>query len=293
MSHDPETSATSSPRASAPSRRTILTGAAWSVPVIAAASIAPIASASGVTALAFDKATYNGTACGTITGAYVTVTVGGVPTAGQSVTVTLSDGYTFSGGATTTTQVTGTDGRANLPAINVPAVGGSATLSASVLPTTTATASVTSASSSSTWIARDSRTSSGTFSNVPTSATPLAGWGYFLDGTTLWYNNAILDTNVTKVSSGSLWNSTGGLDWVQYLKGSTWTHKDNRGSSGTFSNVPTSATPLAGWGYFLDGTTLWYNNAILDTNVTKVSSGSLWDSVGGNNWAQYLRATAC
>ncbi|MCT2087352.1 hypothetical protein M3D75_14610, partial [Microbacterium enclense] len=179
MSRDPETSSTSSSRTSAPSRRTILTGAAWSVPVIAAASIAPIASASGVTALAFDKATYNGTACGTITGAYVTVTVGGVPTAGQSVTVTLSGGYTFSGGSTTTTQVTGTDGRANLPAINVPAVGGSATFSASIPPTVTATASVTSASSSSTWIVKDSNSGSGTFSNVPTSATPLAGWGYF------------------------------------------------------------------------------------------------------------------
>lgn len=140
MSRDPETSAASSPRTSAPSRRTILTGAAWSVPVIAAASIAPIASASGVTALAFDKATYSGTACGTITGAYVTATVGGVASAGKAVTVTLSGGYTFSGGATTYTGVSDGAGKLTLPAINVPSVGGNGTLSA-VSGSSTASAS--------------------------------------------------------------------------------------------------------------------------------------------------------
>ncbi|MDF2920103.1 MAG: hypothetical protein K0S70_4321, partial [Microbacterium sp.] len=121
MSHDIE----QHNAAPSPTRRTVLAGAAWSVPVIAAASIAPVASASGTTTLTFDKSTYNGTACGTITGAYVTVTVNGVATAGKSVTTTLSNGYKFSDGTTTNTQVSGSNGRVSLPAINVPAVGGS------------------------------------------------------------------------------------------------------------------------------------------------------------------------
>ncbi len=143
MSRDPETSAASSPRISTPSRRTILTGAAWSVPVIAAASVAPIAAAaSNDPVLAFNQTTYNGTACGTITGAYVTVTVGGVPTAGQSVTVTLSGGYTFSGGSTTHTGVSDGSGKVALPAISVAAVGGSGTLSG-ISGTSTASATAT------------------------------------------------------------------------------------------------------------------------------------------------------
>ncbi|MFZ8299907.1 hypothetical protein ACO1LN_14180, partial [Staphylococcus aureus] len=60
------------------------------MPAIAAASIAPVAAAaSNVPVLAFDKTTYTGTACSTITGTYLTATVGGVPTAGISVTVAL------------------------------------------------------------------------------------------------------------------------------------------------------------------------------------------------------------
>ena len=146
MSRDPETSAASSPRISTPSRRTILTGAAWSVPVIAAASVAPIAAAaSNDPVLAFNQTTYNGTACGTITGAYVTVTMGGVAKAGESVTTTLSGGYTFVGGATTNTQVSGTDGRVNLPAITVPAIGGAGSLHA-ISGTSGTTATTTAAS---------------------------------------------------------------------------------------------------------------------------------------------------
>ena len=122
-------------RASAPddgvARRTILAGAAWSIPVIATATVAPAASASGTLALAFNQASYSGTACSTITGAYVTATTDGTPTTGASITVTLSNGYTFAGGSTSATGVSGTDGRYTLPTISVPAVGGSGTVTSS------------------------------------------------------------------------------------------------------------------------------------------------------------------
>ncbi|MDQ1074643.1 MULTISPECIES: hypothetical protein [Microbacterium] len=111
-------------------RRTVLTGAAWTIPVIAAATIAPAASASGTLQLAFDKSTYNGTACSTITGAYVTATTNGVPTTGASITVSLSNNYTFSGGSTTATGYSDTNGRYTLPDINVAAAGGTAAVTA-------------------------------------------------------------------------------------------------------------------------------------------------------------------
>ncbi|WP_139327385.1 hypothetical protein [Microbacterium sp. RURRCA19A] len=126
MSHDIEQH-TPSP---SPTRRTVLTGAAWSVPVIAAASLAPFAAASGTPVLAFNQASYSGTACGTITGASVSVTTNGTATAGVSVTTTLSGGYTFAGGSASYTGVSDGSGKVALPAINVPSVGGSGTASA-------------------------------------------------------------------------------------------------------------------------------------------------------------------
>jgi hypothetical protein len=125
-------------------RRTILQGAAWTIPAIAVATVAPVAAAASNDAvLAFNQSTYTGVACGTITGAYVTVTVGGTPTAGRSVTTTLSGGYTFADGSTTNTQVSDSSGRVNLPAIDVPSQGSDGSLTAISSGATQATATVT------------------------------------------------------------------------------------------------------------------------------------------------------
>ena len=77
------------------------------------------------------------------------MTVGGTPTAGRSVTTTLSDGYTFADGTTANTQVSDGSGRVNLPSINVPSQGGSGVLSASTASATSASASTSAAPSSS------------------------------------------------------------------------------------------------------------------------------------------------
>ncbi|MGC0369347.1 hypothetical protein [Microbacterium sp. SLBN-111] len=121
-------------------RRTILQGAAWTIPAIAATTIAPVAAAaSAAPVLTFNQTSYTGVACGTITGAYITVTVGGAPANGVTVTTTLSGGYTFSGGSQYNSQAS-VNGRVNLPAISFPPQGGSGTLTA------TANTSVVSAS---------------------------------------------------------------------------------------------------------------------------------------------------
>ncbi|MEV7769259.1 hypothetical protein [Microbacterium sp. NPDC086615] len=110
-------------------RRTVLAGAAWTIPVIAAATVAPTASASGTVALAFNKSGYTGDVCSTITGIAVVAKNSGAPQAGVPLSVTLSGGYTFTDGSTSKTGISDTNGSYSLPGVIVPASGstGSAT----------------------------------------------------------------------------------------------------------------------------------------------------------------------
>ncbi|MFX7824697.1 hypothetical protein ABTK20_20100, partial [Acinetobacter baumannii] len=66
--------------------------------------------------------------CSTITGAHVTVTTNGAPTAGISISVSLSNGYTFSSGSASATGLSDANGRYSLPTIQVPVTGGTAAL---------------------------------------------------------------------------------------------------------------------------------------------------------------------
>ncbi|AND15308.1 hypothetical protein [Rathayibacter tritici] len=83
-------------------RRTIVKGAAWTVPVVAVSIGTPAAAASNSPTLAFTQASYSGTACGTITGVQVKRTLDGTTAdPGKTVTVTVTDGYTFKDGTKT------------------------------------------------------------------------------------------------------------------------------------------------------------------------------------------------
>ncbi|MFG6279056.1 hypothetical protein [Microbacterium sp. 5K110] len=122
---------------SGPSRRTVLAGAAWTLPAVAAATVAPVASASTTTTLTFDRAIYSGTVCTDITGA--SVTVDGAA-ASAVVTVSTSTGYRFANGASTFVGVPDETGRVPLPAIRAQVGGTTGTLTAT---TTDATAVAT------------------------------------------------------------------------------------------------------------------------------------------------------
>ncbi|WP_146077737.1 hypothetical protein [Rathayibacter rathayi] len=112
-------------------RRTIVKGAAWTVPVVAVSMATPAAAASNLPTLAFTKASYSGTACSRITGVQVKSTINGTtPDPGKVVTVTLQDGYKFSDGSTSFTGTTDQNGLVTLPAIIVPATGGKSSFSA-------------------------------------------------------------------------------------------------------------------------------------------------------------------
>ncbi|PPF10765.1 hypothetical protein [Rathayibacter rathayi] len=113
-------------------RRTIVKGAAWTVPVVAVSMATPAAAASKTPTLKFTQASYSGTGCGTITGVQVKRTTDGTTAdPGKTVTVTLANGYTFADGTTTYSGTTDANGLISLPNIKVPAQGGDSTFKAS------------------------------------------------------------------------------------------------------------------------------------------------------------------
>ncbi|SDZ39593.1 hypothetical protein [Herbiconiux ginsengi] len=84
-----------------PSRRTVLAGAAWTVPVIALAVATPLAAAStSELTLTFVNGPYSAVACGPLDDITIHAAQGGAPAAGALVTVTLPAGITWSDGTT-------------------------------------------------------------------------------------------------------------------------------------------------------------------------------------------------
>jgi hypothetical protein len=283
MSRDPENSAPSSPRTSAPSRRTILTGAAWSVPVIAAASVAPIAAASNAPVLTFDKSTYNGTACSTITGAYITVTVNGVATAGQSVTTTLSGGYTFSGGSTTYTDVSDSSGRVSLPALNIPAGGGSGTMSATGAAATTVVANLTAPvpSTGGAYLYDWNGGSSSKHTNVPAGSTPVGFSSFITQSGDLYVANKLVASGVTAAVAQPYFDPNGGNVWHNYVtytsSSGAYFYDGNGGSNSKQTNVPAGSKPVGQITFLAPNGDLYLNNSRLKTGVTSAVAQPYYD----------------
>ena len=258
MSHDIEQHTP----APSPTRRTVLTGAAWSVPVIAAASLAPFAAASGTPVLAFNQASYSGTACGTITGAAVSVTTNGTATAGVSVTTTLSGGYTFAGGSASHTGVSDGSGKVALPAINVPSVGGSATATATSGVANSASSSI---SATSTTSARryviDSSTgkSTDTAVGVPTGATPIGAAFYLSSDDGLYFYGGQIVSGVSRAIGYTI-QQFYVVDYVLAADGSArrYVFDTSTGKSNdTPLGVPTGSTPIGATSYLSPDNTLY------------------------------------
>lgn len=113
------------PAESGVGRRTLVKGAAWTVPVVAISTATPAAAASATPTLAFTQSSYSGTACGTISGVQVKRTTdGSAPDSGKVARVTLKDGYTFADGSTGYSGTTDANGLVALPDIKVPSKGG-------------------------------------------------------------------------------------------------------------------------------------------------------------------------
>ncbi|MFJ4037072.1 hypothetical protein ACIPVB_03215 [Microbacterium sp. NPDC090007] len=274
-----------------PSRRTIIAGAAWSVPAIAALSASPAAAASNDTVLTFDQASYSGQVCTTISGAYVTATTGGAAAAGKVVTVSLAGGFTFSGGSTSATGTTGGDGRFTLPTITVPNQpnSGTATATATGAAATSVPLQAKGTFARFMTIHNIEVVSDTVFDLIPSTAVPIGGYGLFLDGSTLWYGNSVFSSNISKARG----NRSDTTDFFSYIENGV--AKSAYGSNGsvtairTWANVPGTATPVGAYGTFLDNGNLWYFDAIVASGVDRAAglSGGMNGPAQGQ-WQDYV-----
>jgi hypothetical protein len=276
-------------RASAPddgvARRTILAGAAWSIPVIATATVAPAASASGTLALAFNQASYTGTACSTITGAYVTATTDGSPTVGASITVSASADLTFETGGPSITGITDTDGRFFLPGLRMgpsPVIG-SMTATA---PGSAGVATVTTQAGASAFGYFGGNSTPRDAINVPAGSTNVySDWFLTPEGKLIAANSgATIATGIASVGSNQA-NS-----WVGFTR--------LNGSFGYFGgnstprdaiNVPAGSTNVySDWFLTPEGKLIAANSgATIATGIASVGKNE------ANSWVGFTRRGVC
>ncbi|QWL28562.1 hypothetical protein E2R33_08110 [Rathayibacter toxicus] len=241
-------------------RRTLVKGAAWSVPIIATAGATPAFAASPQPTLAFTKSSYSGTGCGTITGVQVKRTVDGTaPDPGKTISVTLADGYTFADGTTTYSGTTDANGLITLPDIKVPAKGGNSNFKASS-DSLAATAPVSSTAAAGKAFQVTSSNYTVTSSGVPDGSTPLAYNAYLSPNGQVWINGA--NRSGTHVVSKAAATGDQGQTSV------SWTDSDGKAyqvSSTNYtvgsSNVPDNSTPLAYNAYLTQSGEVWINGA--------------------------------
>ncbi|MDZ5146121.1 hypothetical protein [Microbacterium testaceum] len=255
--HDPHSPGNTFTDGNGIKRRTIIAGAAWTIPVVALATATPAMAASNDLTLAFDKSSYQGVDCGTISGVKVTATRNGQAAPGESITVSLADGYTFSDGSTSYTTTSGSDGSVTLPDIKVPQNAGSSTFTATG-GGATATASVSSTSNAVAYSYNGAANQTNQETNVPNGATPV-GWRSFIDSSgSLWDNGVRIRSDVA--SAVGLINGNGD-HLISYVTkdGVAYSFNGANGQTSQETNVPNGAKPV-GWRAFLE------------------SDGSLWDN---------------
>ncbi|PPH25070.1 hypothetical protein [Rathayibacter toxicus] len=267
-------------------RRTLVKGAAWSVPIIATAGATPAFAASPQPTLAFTQSSYSGTACGTITGVQVKRTADGTaPDPGKTISVTLADGYTFADGSTTYSGTTDANGLITLPDIKVPAKGGNSNFNASS-DSLAASAPVTAPAKNIAGVYGTNGTSP-TYANVPSDAKTVGG-NYFLapDGG-LYYENGATPV-ATGVQSASGYLSAGDVHYAAYMtsSGTAGVNKSTGGNT-TYANVPAGATPVGGNYFLASNGNLYYENGTSPV-ATGVQSASGYLSANDTHYVTYM-----
>jgi hypothetical protein len=279
------------------SRRTIVQGAAWSVPVIAAAVATPMAAASVAGTVEFVNGPYSVTACGTLGDVVVQATTDGtapVP-AGTMITVTLPSGLTWEDGSSGSRVLPANgNGRVTLsglqagPAAGNPVITASAAGADAAAPVSVAAA----AGPFGFYAIRNGATANGPFPGVPLGATAV-GDRYFLtsDGTLLYTEGGAVETIATGVTAADMY-VTPDLRFIANYATSEGGFYVVRGAAvfgGPFPNVPADSTPL-GDRYWLtpDGTFLYSDGVTTETIATGVTDANGYVTPDGRYIADYV-----
>jgi len=264
------------------SRRTVVLGAAWSVPVIAAAVSVPVSSASaGQPTLAFLNGPFAVTACDPIPQLVIQATTNGTtPAIGTTVTVALPDGLTWSDGTTAPRSfVTDNAGQVKLDGLKLvdtrvsgdltliaDGAGGPANGAVSVSPAPQVMKYYNKNS--------DGTSSTGTYTSPPLGSQPL-GEGFWLapDGV-LYSGNKAIASNVTSGSAYpyQLKGGIGATLSVQYVTADGVQHwynefPDGTDSSGMYS-IPAGSTTLGEGFHLAPNGDLFLDSTLVASNVS-------------------------
>jgi hypothetical protein len=262
-------------------RRTIVQGAAWSIPVVAVAVGAPLAAASPAPTLTFTNGPYTVDACGTLDNVTLHATTDGTsPNAGDLVTISLPTGLTFADGSTTKIFTTDAGGNITLTGIRVSgtARGGAITATDS---TSTATTAVTVTPTGGAFIYNN-----GTISQtpVPAGSTPVT-YNTFVDASgNLWVNGALVASGLDPAKViGDMTDSGTLISWTD-TTGQVFIY--NNGTISASPGVPAGSTPVT-YNTFVDASgNLWVNGALAATNVDPAKVvGNMTDNATLLAWA--------
>ncbi|WP_076493491.1 hypothetical protein [Microbacterium sp. RURRCA19A] len=253
----------------------MLAGAAWTIPAVLITTTASAAAASTTLALAFDQSSYSGQACATITGAQVTATRNGVPSAGESVTVTLSGGYTFAGGATTWSGVSTAGGTLTVPAITVPTVPSTQTIVA-MSGLASATSSLTGTASSVVGKEAMGLVLQATYSPLPADAVAVGGWYFLTPGGDLYAGTTHIASNVSS-AVGNQTDVHGA--YVNFVEGGVAKLANAASVVTTYSLVPNDVTAVGGWFFLSSSGELFAGNTSVAKQVSS-ARGSMTDANG-------------
>jgi hypothetical protein len=253
-------------------RRTIVQGAAWSIPVVAVAVGAPLAAASPAPTLTFTNGPYTVDACGTLNNVTLRATTDGTtPKAGDLVTVTLPAGLTFSDGSTTKLFTTDASGNITITGIKASgsSQGGAVTATDA---TSTAAVTVTVTPNGSAFSATGSGAVTPLSSSIPADSTAV-GFRYFLapNGDLYYGDGNRVATGVTSIGS----QYVDGLgDLVTYVTPSGAFSATGSGAVAPLSSsIPADSTAV-GFRYFLapNGDLYYGDGNRVATGVTSIGS---------------------
>ncbi|KZX22136.1 hypothetical protein [Rathayibacter tanaceti] len=255
-----------------PRRRTLVQGAAWTIPVVAAAFATPALAASNAAALEFVNGPYALQQCGELTGVQVRATQNGQPAPdGSPIRVTLPAGFTFSDGSTSGTFPT-SGGTATLPAITTDSsTPGAITATWNGLVDSEQISVTPLPTGAEVW---QNEGLFASYPSVPSTATALGG-NYFLtpDGT-LYYGNDIVQTGAASAATSLRVGSDG--HWVNVVQasGGSRTYRDGVLVS-SLSSTGASVTPLGANYYLTNGSvkSLYYNETLVAENVASAVAG--------------------
>ncbi|SMH29914.1 hypothetical protein SAMN06295885_0362 [Rathayibacter oskolensis] len=261
-------------------RRTLVQGAVWTVPVIAAASAAPLAAASTTTdpELVFTNGPYDVTACGELDEIDLKLTAGGSADANKTVTVSLPSGLTWSDGSTgprpfTTDQ----NGEFEVTGVRATSTTGSYTLIATSSTGASATSTVTvhPAGTAIQYNTATKRTAA--YTSVPLGSTALGTGIYLAPNGELWLRNRLLATGVTSAAEE---NRANGDNIVSYstATGSYNFNVSQNPNASQAPSVPAGSTTVGLNTFLAPNGDLYYGNGKIASNVTSAHT----ETVGNN-----------